>query len=366
MAIQSLQCPNCMGQIQLDDTRDTVVCDYCDSLIQIRDYNEKIRIEHVYDNSSKINNSITLADRAFASGNYNECYNYCCAVLECDADHFQAVFLKGLCAAYLSFTRMRELDTAIEEAKTLISQNAKDPCAEYHRMFTELLGYIRHTYDSECKRDEEYVYEKESAANRVFVILATLIRLCRSCVLLIGDDMILQEPALEGEKKECLKYAMMLCDRGGAAVKYIAGYETVQKGNVPVPQPIHKKLSSPFKDVQNHYYDEFKTAYNHLPTTRRTLYEHDCEIERLRMDIEYFDKKFEEYLQANPDIARDYKQNPANFFRRMFSQAKTRKQILRELPPELATLRQTHDLSEERLRVVIKAKNEFVRQNIVK
>lgn len=53
MAIQSLNCPNCMGQIQLDDSKEIGYCSYCGSAIQIKDYTEKIRVEHVVDDSKK-------------------------------------------------------------------------------------------------------------------------------------------------------------------------------------------------------------------------------------------------------------------------------------------------------------------------
>lgn len=124
--------------------------------------------------------------------------------------------------------------------------------------------------------------------------------------------------------------------------------------------------SGNYEELHKDYAKDFKALYNNLPSTRKALAQFDGEIEQLQMHMDNYDARFEEYLQANPDIADAYKQNPANMFRRLFGKAKTRKEILSELPAELAELKAIHDQSKDRLRAVNQEKNAFMKQNILK
>ena len=366
MAIQSLNCPNCMGQIQLDDSKEIGYCSYCGSAIQIKDYTEKIRVEHVVDDSKKMNNSITLANRAFTSGNYEECYAYCSTALECDVDNAHITFLKGLSAAYMSFSRTTELETAIDTAVDIIERTSKNPAAELHLIFADLLCFIKITYKLDCERPKGFTYPDLVTASNVFDVIMTLTRLSNTCALLITDDMIEANPSYEADKKECLEQGIALCKLGDTSVKYQAGYETVKKGDSYVQEPVYKKMSSHYEELHKDYAKDFKALYNNLPSTRKALAQFDGEIEQLQMHMDNYDARFEEYLQANPDIADAYKQNPANMFRRLFGKAKTRKEILSELPAELAELKAIHDQSKDRLRAVNQEKNAFMKQNILK
>lgn len=366
MAIHSLQCPNCLGQIQLNDNRETGYCTYCGSAIQIKDYIEKIRIEHVVDDSKKLNNSITLANRAFNAGNYEESYNYSCAALECDPNNAHITLRKGLSAAYLSFSRIAELETSIEIAKGIIGRTSKNPDADLHSSFTDILNFIKVTYVMDCDRPKDFTYPDMVTASNTFQVLIALSRLCKTCSLLISDDMIEANPAYEDDKKECLQQGLTLCKLGTTSFKYLSGYETVKKGDSYIQEPEYKKYSSPYLDAQKQYFNDFKEAFNNLPSTRKALAEYDGEIERLQGIIDNYTVRFNEYLQANPDIAKAYKRSPINFFRRLFNKTKTRKQILSELPSELNSLRDLHDLSKAQLRSVKQAKSAFVKQNVLR
>ena len=366
MALQTLQCPNCLGRIELDDNHETGYCTYCGSAIQIKDYTEKIRIEHVVDDSKKMSNAIILANRAFNSGNYSECYNYCCTALECNVDNAHITLRKGLSAAYMSFSRISELDSALETATEIIGRTSKDPDSDFHAIFDDLLTYIKVTYVMDCDRSKDFTYPDIVTANSTFQVILTLSRLCRTCSLLITDDMIGVNPLYEGDKKECLEQGLTLCKQGTSSFKYLSGYERVKQGDSYAQKPVYKKASSPYLDAQKQFYNEFKEAYNTLPSTSKALSQYDGEIERLEQAMNNYTTRFTEYLQANPDIAQDYKRNPINMFRRLFKKAKTRKQILSELPSELASLKDIHDLSKTQLRSVQQAKAGFMKQNIIK
>ena len=366
MAIQSLKCPNCLGQIQLDDNRETGFCSYCGSAIKIQDYIEKIRVEHVVDDSKKMNNSITLANRAFAAGNYEECYGYCCSALECDVNNAQITFRKGLCAAYLSSSRISELETSLDTAVDLIENNSKNPYAEIHDIFLDLLSYIKVTYVLDCDRPKGFNYPDMITASSTFDVIFTLTQLCSTCAKLITDDMIEANPTYEMDKKQCLEQGLTLCERGESSLRYQSGYNTVKKGDIYVQEPVYKKLNSHYADLQKQYHEEFKQAYNTLPSTCKAIAKFDEEIAQLQWSIDNYNTNFDAYLQANPDIADAYKQNPANMFRRMFGKSKTRKEILSELPADLAGLKNIHDLSKTQLKSVEKEKAAFLKQNTIK
>lgn len=46
MALIGLKCPNCNGEIQMDDAKENGFCMYCGSSFQVKDEIQRIRIEH--------------------------------------------------------------------------------------------------------------------------------------------------------------------------------------------------------------------------------------------------------------------------------------------------------------------------------
>lgn len=46
MALIGLKCPNCNGEIQMDDTKENGFCMYCGSNFQVKDEVQRIQIEH--------------------------------------------------------------------------------------------------------------------------------------------------------------------------------------------------------------------------------------------------------------------------------------------------------------------------------
>ncbi len=149
MAIHTIKCPNCNGEVQMDDDFEKGFCMYCGSAIQIQDEVAKIKVIHSgkveIDDSKKLANSIELADRAFDGGNYEECYSYCCAALECDVSNAHITFRKGLCAAHLSNSRVNELEQALATATTLIKENSRNVHSDLFKVFCDLFAYIKST-----------------------------------------------------------------------------------------------------------------------------------------------------------------------------------------------------------------------------
>lgn len=415
MAIQNIKCPTCGGEVQMDDNLEKGFCMYCGGAIHIKEEVAKIKVEHSgkieIDDSKKLNNSIALADRAFASGNYDECYGYCCSALECDINNAHITFRKGLCAAYLSLSRASELEQAVTTATEIIRNSSDDIDRDTFVIFSELLEYIKSTYALNCNRSKGFTYPNFAAANNTFSIVATLSALCVLCAELISDEMMNAHPTFEAEKKVCLEQGIELCELGVSSLKYFAGYRQVKKGNSYVQQEVYETAKSPFMDMQKGYLTKFKNDFNNLPTTKKALMEYDSEIESLQKDIDAFTQKLDEYFVANPELGKEYKKSALPFIIptgvvfasisvagatlannvsttvfglimsllsfafvglavlsivRLVTYSKNRKRILNELPSDLACLRTVHDQSKVKLQSVKQTKAAFVKKNVKK
>lgn len=421
MAIQNIKCPNCSGEVHMDDSLERGFCMYCGSEIHIKEEVAKIKIEHSgkiehtgkveIDDSKKLANSIELANRAFDSGNYVECYTYCCTALECDTNNFHITFRKGLCAAYISFSRTNELKQSIKTAIEIINNTSKDGYNDVYIIFTELLKYIRSTFALNCNRSKNFTYPDYASANNTFSTIITLTNLCALCSDLISNEMMDKHPTFENDKKVCLEQGLTLCEMGVSSFKYFAGYKQVKKGDTFVQKEVYEYLKSPFYETQKNYYAKFKNDFNNLPTTKKALMEYNVEISKLQKDIDAFNQKLEGYFVANPEISKEYKKtatpliiltgiafmlisvvgtNLANTSSpivfgvtmsilslalvglgvftviRLISYSKNRNRILSELPPELLALKNVHDQSKIKLQSVNQSKAAFERKNVKK
>jgi len=415
MALQSFRCPNCNGQLQMDDNLEKGYCMYCGSTIHVQEEVAKIKVEHSgkveIDDSKKFANSMALADRAFEIGNYGESYGYYCTALECQVNNAHAVFRKGLCAAYISATRVGELEQGVKTALEINRTEAEDADRENHMIFTELFAYIKATYKLDCERPKGFVYPSLAAANNTFSVITVLTRLCGMCADIISEEMMAAHPTYESEKRACLEMGLELCKRGTGTLKYISGTQRVKRGNVYVTENVYNYAKSPAAEMERQYLTQFKTAFNNLPTTRSTLAEYDGEIAKLEKDVQAYKLGLESYFRANPEIGKVYNQTPlpfvlataAAFFliilvaavaadsvpkavfvilmivlvlsgvgcgvifvMRLVACSRNRKQILSQLPPDLASLKVTHDRSSEQLAKLRRTKADFVRKNIKK
>lgn len=399
----------------MDDNLEKGFCMYCGGTIQIKEEVAKIKVEHSgkieIDDRKKLNNSITLADRAFASGNYEECYAYCCSALECDINNASITFRKGLCAAYLSLSRVGELKQAITMATEIIRNSSEDIDRDTFIIFSELLKYIKSTYVLNCNRSKGFTYPNFAAANNTFSIVATLSDLCVLCADLITDEMMYVHPTFESEKRVCLEQGIELCEMGVSSLTYFAGYRQVKKGKSYVKQEVYETTKSPYMDMQKGYLTKFKNDFNNLPTTKKALMEYDSEIESLQKDIDAFTQKLDEYFVTNPKLGKEYKKSALPFIIptgviftslyivsvtlankvsttvfgliiallslalvvlatltivRAITCSKNRKRILNNLPSDLACLRTIHDQSKVELKSVKQTKTAFVKKNVKK
>ena len=405
MAMYNLRCPSCGGEIQMDDKLEKGYCKYCGGAILIKEEIQKFQVEIDY--SKKLANTLKLADRAFTTGNYYESYNYCCAALECDANNFHAIFRKGLNAACLSLERINEFEQGIITAKEVIDTTSKNADNDTFQIFSEAMDYIQSAYTLNCDRPKTFIYPSLASANYTFFLISTLTRLCALCSDLISDEMINKHPSFENDKKSCLDLALHLCKMGISPLKYTPSNTGSTYGsNAP-----HELAKSPYLDIQKSYQAKFKNEYNNLPTIKNALMGYDGEIAHLQRDIDAYTRKLDEYFKANPQLGKTYKRSALPFailtgiaflfvivvlvtcyekgldsasiwlicfyscifgalaiftIVQMVKNSKSRKKIIQEFPPDLASLKNIHDQSKARLNTVTKTKDAFVKKNLKK
>ena len=95
MSFKPVKCPNCAGDIQVPDDRDTAKCMYCGSAIIVK---EAIRAV----GSKNLNNILEMAKTALESGNQEEGLKYINSYLEDDQNNAEAWHLKAqlICLKY--------------------------------------------------------------------------------------------------------------------------------------------------------------------------------------------------------------------------------------------------------------------------
>lgn len=123
MPFVAARCPQCGGEIQLDNQKDTGFCMHCGSKIVVQEALRAVRI----DNSHMVETWIKLGKAALEVNNYSEAYEYFTRVLEVKPDDWFATLYKGYSAGLLSTwkkPRINELIYAIQKANNLIEQSS--------------------------------------------------------------------------------------------------------------------------------------------------------------------------------------------------------------------------------------------------
>lgn len=123
MPFVAARCPQCGGEIQVDNQKDSGFCLHCGSKILVQ---EAIRAVQI-DNSHMLDTWIKLGKAALESNNYSEAYDYFTKILEVKPDDWFATLYKGYSAGLLSTwerPRIDELIYGIQKANTLIDKSS--------------------------------------------------------------------------------------------------------------------------------------------------------------------------------------------------------------------------------------------------
>ncbi len=105
--IVAVKCPSCNANLQIPDDAEFVTCEYCHTVIKVRDI---VRVETDYD----VPEWIKIADNAYKGDNYDEAYEYYNMVLEKESNHANAWIGKGLAAGRLSNESEERFDEMLQ------------------------------------------------------------------------------------------------------------------------------------------------------------------------------------------------------------------------------------------------------------
>lgn len=137
MPFVTARCPQCGGELQLDDGKVTAFCMHCGTKIIVQEAINAVRI----DNSHLIDNWIQMGDMAIEGGNFSEAYSYFTKVIESQPDNWFALYKKSKAAAWqstLNNPRLVEATTGFGQAINLAPENEKEK--------------IRHLINEEVKK----------------------------------------------------------------------------------------------------------------------------------------------------------------------------------------------------------------------
>lgn len=318
MAIKNIKCPSCGGELQLDDKLEKGFCVYCGNAIVIQEDVTKVKVEHSgkveisgsveIDETQKIKNYIKLADEAFEVGNFPESYLYYSKCLECDVSNKYAVFKKGLTAAYMSYTRINELAHAIVK----VSADYEKEWQNYIHKGT--LAFIKNCYRINCKPPKDNIYPDYYTLNEVFNVLKCLIELCKTCISVIPENMVISDPAFENYKKEYVLNGIELCEKANREFKYQDGYEQVKDDDKYVMKPVYKNTRYTYYAESVNDIKTFNALYRELPSIKKKIDGYKADLEQLRQEKARYNDELQRYFYANPEIEKAYKKKYATPF----------------------------------------------------
>ena len=92
MKLIAIKCPNCSGNLNVEENKEFTTCSYCGSQIYIDDENIKLKNR----TNKKILNYLELANRFFDDNEYEEAYIKFDQVLVLDPNNYEAIFKRGI------------------------------------------------------------------------------------------------------------------------------------------------------------------------------------------------------------------------------------------------------------------------------
>ncbi|OQB73604.1 MAG: hypothetical protein BWX92_03311 [Deltaproteobacteria bacterium ADurb.Bin135] len=145
MSFKAAKCPNCAGDLQVPEDRDSVKCMYCGSDIIVR---EAIKAAAA---SVNIENLFSLAKSAFDAGNFQEACDYYTRILEADVNNYEAWLGKGLSAGWLSSIQNYRIPEATQGLLKAIECSPEDKKEEINARGLGLILNLITTYYSHLK-----------------------------------------------------------------------------------------------------------------------------------------------------------------------------------------------------------------------
>jgi len=154
-----LACPNCSGELMINESQDKAICSYCGKPFLVRDALQEI--------SQNVENLISLGETALETRNNEEAYSYFSQALEINPEDYRAWVGKAKATGWLSTSDNPRVDEAKiyfnqafkycpTQIKDELSQQLKDELIllygilawMYHQIFLEMINEIREDINS--------------------------------------------------------------------------------------------------------------------------------------------------------------------------------------------------------------------------
>lgn len=96
MSLIALKCPNCNGDIQLDDSKEFGFCMHCGTKVMIQEaVNRNVKLDH----SDRLNNLIAVGKNTITGGSSADLLDTANKILEIDSDNWFGWYLRGVSAS---------------------------------------------------------------------------------------------------------------------------------------------------------------------------------------------------------------------------------------------------------------------------
>jgi len=125
MPFVTARCPQCGGELKLDDQKESGFCMHCGSKILVQEAINAVRI----DNSHMVNTWLKMGDSAFEARNIAEAYDYYTRVIEVQPENYEAIYKKAKAAGWQSTLidmRFQEATHGFAQAINLAPENEKE------------------------------------------------------------------------------------------------------------------------------------------------------------------------------------------------------------------------------------------------
>jgi len=197
MSFKAAKCPNCAGDLQVPEDRDSVKCMYCGSDIIVR---EAIKAAAA---SVNIENLLSLAKNAFEAKNFKEAFELYTRVLEVDLNNHEAWLGKGLSAGWMSTLaefRFQEVINGVEKALEYVPKNLKEEMkwhlshdissmvsayetlADNHRINFAELEEVRVEFILQCRKLLEALEFAHNLAPTNGIVVSEIIFMCTKII----------------------------------------------------------------------------------------------------------------------------------------------------------------------------------------
>jgi DNA-directed RNA polymerase subunit RPC12/RpoP len=301
MAMVALQCSNCRGSIQLDDTKEFGFCIYCGHRFLVQPEIQKVRMTGTVrvDHTETYYNYMKIAADAYAACNYAEAYSYYTRALEITANDHTAMYRKALCAGYLSGPLNPRSDEVVHGLQRGFGLAAGD-LDKIKLISKEMVSFTMYFYPVGHLRKDTFIDYSE----------------CRNYVTALFNAILLTERVqalvpssiCDDDKEELLAHLITLCDgiEKNRSFRYKDGYAVDKKGQ-RTPKISTYNPDASMRSQVSAIRAAAVEMYNNLPRIQEQVRKFQVDIDRYNLEIGEHRARVADVWSAHPEAHKRYK-----------------------------------------------------------